>query len=92
MACHGLFTVSALDKLYHNPSNITAKGSFHATGSLFQFPTSSNGGKKQNDIKLPVVNVMVSTMTLTTGSLIEMSVPQLSKESVTKVTKLTETC
>lgn len=47
MRC-GLFTAGALD---HNPSSTTAKGSFHGTGiSMFQFPTSSNLGEKQNRI------------------------------------------
>ncbi len=50
----GVFTAGALDNLDHNPSSTTAKDSFHGTGiSLFQFPTSSNLGEKQNDITLP---------------------------------------
>ena len=51
----GLFTVGALDNFDHNPSRTTAKGSFHGTViSMFQFPTSSNLGEKQNDIRLPL--------------------------------------
>lgn len=43
-----LFTVGALDNIYHNPSSTTARGSFHGTGiSLFQFPTKSSGGRLQ---------------------------------------------
>lgn len=54
---HGLFTVGALDNLDHNPSSTTAKGSFHGTGiSLFQFPTPSNLGERQNDNKLPLAD------------------------------------
>ena len=47
-----LFTAGALNNLDHNPSSTTAEGSFHGTGiSLFQFPTLSNLGEKQNDLK-----------------------------------------
>ncbi|KAK1891518.1 putative translation initiation factor IF-2 [Dissostichus eleginoides] len=50
----GLFTVSALDNLDHNPSRTTAKGSFHGTGiSLFQFPSKSNVGHFQDGIDIP---------------------------------------
>ena len=53
----GLFTIGALDNLDHNPSSTTAKGSFHGTGiSLFQFPSSSNLGDQQNDIRVQLVN------------------------------------
>jgi len=49
----GLYTVGALDNLDHNPSSITAKGSFHRTGiGLFKFLTFSNLGGMNNDIKL----------------------------------------
>ena len=52
---HGLFTVGALGNLDHNPSSTTAKGSFHGTGIIMiQFPTLSNLGEKQNDIRLPL--------------------------------------
>lgn len=55
---HGLFTAGALDNLDHNPSSTSAKGSFHGTGiSLFQFPTDSNFGLKQGDIRLPTPDV-----------------------------------
>ena len=76
-----------------------AKGSFHGTDiSLFHFTTSSNAGEKQNDIKLPVVNVMknyqlpdsFTTLLAMTLKVTEMSVPQLSKESVPKVGKLAD--
>ena len=50
----GLFTVSALDNIDHNPSSTTAKGSFHGTGiSLFQFPSKSNMGHFQGGIAMP---------------------------------------
>ena len=50
----GLFTVSALDNIDHNPSSTTAKGSFHGTGiSLFQFPSKSNMGQVQGGIAMP---------------------------------------
>ena len=50
----GLFTVSALDNIDHNPSSTTAKGSFHGTGiSLFQFPSMSNVGHCQDGIGMP---------------------------------------
>ena len=40
-----LFTTSAVDNIDHNPSAMTAKGSFHGTGiSLFQHPTIDNKG------------------------------------------------
>ena len=53
----GLFCAGALDNLDHNPTSTTAKDSFHGTGiSLFQFPTSSSLGEKQNDIKLPLAD------------------------------------
>ncbi len=53
----GLFTIGALDNLDHNPSNTTAKGSFHGTGiTIFQFPTSSNFGEQQDSIRLNVVS------------------------------------
>ncbi len=53
----GLFTVRALDNLDHNPSSTTAKGSFHGTAiSLFQFPTSSNFGERQDNIRLPLAD------------------------------------
>ena len=50
----GLFTVSALDNIDHNPSSTTAKGSFHCTGiSLFQFPSKTNMGQVQDGISMP---------------------------------------
>ena len=50
----GLFTVSALDNIDHNPSSTTVKGSFHGTGiSLFQFPSKSNMGHFQGGISMP---------------------------------------
>ena len=52
----GLLTAGALDNLDHNPSSTTAKGSFHGTGiSLFQTPTSSILGEKQDDISCILV-------------------------------------
>ena len=55
---HGLFTLGTLDNLEHNPSSTTAKGSFHGKGiSLFQFPTSSNLGEKQNAVRLPLTDI-----------------------------------
>ena len=49
-----IFTIGALDNIDHNPSSTTAQGSFHGTGiSLFQFPSSTNVGEKQDDICLP---------------------------------------
>ena len=49
----GLFTVGTLDNIDYNPSNTTAKGSFHGTGiSLFQSPTVSNRGQIQDGIRL----------------------------------------
>jgi len=55
---HGLFTISALDNLDHNPSSTTSKGSFHGTGiSLFQFPTSAKFWNVQSDITLHLPGV-----------------------------------
>ena len=54
---HGPFVAAALDNLDYNPSSTTAAGSFHGTGiSLFQFPTPSNFGTKQDDIVLSSLN------------------------------------
>lgn len=45
----GLFTVSALDNLDHNPSSTTAQGSFHGTGiSIIQQPTKDHPGIIRN--------------------------------------------
>ena len=53
----GLFTVSVLDNLDHNPSSTTSVQSFHGTGiSLFQFPTKSEEGVGRPPIKIPTVN------------------------------------
>ena len=89
----GVFTAGALDNLDHNPSSTTAEGSFHGTGiSLFQFPTSSNLGEKQNDITLPSADTKknhqlpdsfttVPAMVLKTANV---AVPQLSNVSAPK--------
>ena len=50
----GLFTVSALDNLDHNPSATTSVSSFHGTGiSLFQFPGKENLGESRPPVKIP---------------------------------------
>ncbi len=49
----GLFTLSALDNLDHNPSSTTAKGAYHGTGiSLFQSPTKLKMGCPQDGISI----------------------------------------
>ena len=89
----GVFTAGALDNLDHKPSSTTAKGSFHGTGiSVFQFPTSSNLGEKQNDITLPSADTKknhqlpdsfttVPAVALKTANV---AVPQLSNVSAAK--------
>ena len=87
----GLFTAGALDNLDHNPSSTTAKGSFHGTGiSLFQTPTSSILGEKQDDIRLhtgkknhllPDSFTTVPAVSLKTTNV---TVPQLSNVSAPK--------
>ena len=48
----GLFSVGALDNLYHNPSSTTVTSSFHGTGrSIFTFPT--EGGQVRQPITVP---------------------------------------
>ena len=50
----GLFTVSALNNIDHNPSSITSLTSFHGTGiSLFQFPTKTKTGESRPPVKIP---------------------------------------
>ena len=45
----GLFTVSALDNLDHNPSSTTSTSSFHGTGiSWFRFPTKEHDAEYIN--------------------------------------------
>ena len=52
----GLFTVSALDKLDHNPSSTTSKSSFHGTGIiLLQFPTENQPGESRPPVTIPPV-------------------------------------
>lgn len=47
----GLFTVGAFDNFDHNPSSISAQGSFHGTGmSVFQFPIASDCGFQREPI------------------------------------------
>ena len=54
---HGPFVAAALDSLDYNPSSTTAARSFYGTGiSLFQFPTLSNFGTKQDDLMLSSLN------------------------------------
>ena len=49
----GLFSVGALDNIDHNPTSVTAEGSFHATDiSIFQFPTSENEGTSRPPLNL----------------------------------------
>ena len=44
----GVFTMSAVDNIDHNPTATTTRGSFHGTGiSLFQYPDAGNSGTKQ---------------------------------------------
>ena len=50
----GLFTVSALDNLDHNPSATTSVSSFHGTGiSLFQFPGKEKLGESRPPVTIP---------------------------------------
>ena len=50
----GLFTVSALDNLDHNPSSTSYTSSFHGTGmSLFQFPTKEHDGEYRAPVTIP---------------------------------------
>ena len=45
----GVFTAGAVDTINHDPSSVTAKGSFHGTGiSLFRHPTSDAQAKEEN--------------------------------------------
>lgn len=92
----GLFTVGALDNLDHNPSSMTAVGSFHGTGiSLFQFPTLSNLGVKQREMslslavtknhQLPEIFTTVPAVALKTT---DVSVPKHSNDSQPKVGQL----
>jgi hypothetical protein len=49
----GLFTSSAVDNIDHNPTSSTAQTSFHGTGiSIFQHPSSTNGGELREGLKL----------------------------------------
>jgi hypothetical protein len=44
----GLFTTSAVDNIDHNPTSVTAKGSFHGTGiSIFQHTEHDKPGIKR---------------------------------------------
>lgn len=87
---HGVFAVGALDNIDHNPSSTTAKGSFHGTGvSLFQFPTSSKLGDKQNDIRLPLPDSKknhrlpdsYTTVSAVVLKVAKVSVPQLRRRA-----------
>ena len=86
-----LFTIGALDNLDHNFSSITAKGSFHGTGiSVFQFPTSSNLGEKQDDIRLTIATKnhqlpdSFTTVPAVSLNVAKVSVSQVSNASVPK--------
>jgi hypothetical protein len=49
----GLFTCSAVDNIDHNPTSSTAQTSFHGIGiSIFQHPSSTNGGELREGLKL----------------------------------------
>ena len=49
----GIFTISAVDNIGHNPSATTAMSSFHGTGiSLFQHPNDESQGKDRTLIML----------------------------------------
>ena len=83
----GLYTVGVLDNIDHNPSSMTAQGSFHGTGiSIFQFPTLSNNGscRKQPatepttvtvDFSLPDNYTTVPAVTCKTS---EITVPEIT--------------
>lgn len=51
----GLFTVGAMDNLYHSPSSVTSMTSFHGAAiSLFQFfPTEVDSGEQRQPLTLP---------------------------------------
>ena len=67
---------SLYDITDHNPSSTTAQGSFHGTGiSLFQFPTSTNVGEKQDDICLPTPDTQKNHQLLDSFTTVDQAMP-----------------
>lgn len=62
---NGLFTVSALDNLDHNPSSTTSQGSFHGTGiSIIQQPTTDQPGVIRNHPAIVTNRTSISSKSL----------------------------
>jgi len=65
----GLFTITAMDNIDHNPTATTATTSFHGTSiSVFQHPTSDNKGEKRQPLqpgqsKIKTVPELLSSFT-----------------------------
>ena len=90
----GLFTVGAQDNLDHNPSSTTAANAFHGTGSLFQFPTSTDPGENRPPVTVspsrnkqhylpaivPAVALMASAVDVPMYTYLEEDVPVLPLE------------